>query len=185
MNTAPVDDAAMTLATPSSGRAALAWAAAGIAGLVAVVPLDQRVRGDAAPNGIVSYELAGTADRARATLDQWASDSVLGVAKAMMLIDLVYPLVYGYALFVGLRWASSRVGSSAWLGRLGWLAVGAAAADYVENGALIWQLWTGRTTAFSAGLAATAAWVKFSLILVCLMVILALVAVRLGRRRAR
>ena len=59
-----------------------------------------------------------------------------------MAIDLAYPLVYGYALLLGLHWAAARSGRTTWLPRLRWLALGAPAADYVENVCLIWQLWT-------------------------------------------
>jgi hypothetical protein len=167
-----------------SGRVALARAAAAVAGLLAVIPLDQRVRGAAAPRGIVSYELAGTADRARAILDQWADGSVVGVAKAMMLIDLAYPLIYGLALLTGLRWAATKAGRAPWLRRMSWMAIAAPAADYVENAALIGQLWTDRATTLSAGLAAAAAWVKFALIIACMLSIAALVVLRFARRRA-
>lgn len=165
--------------TPT-GRTALAWAAATVAGLFAVVPLDQKLRGPDAPSGIVSYELAGTADRAAAMLAQWAADAVTGTAKLMMMIDLVYPAVYAYALLVGLRWAAARSGRTALLPRLQWLAIGAAAADYLENACLIWQLRADRATTLSAGVAAGAAYLKFALILASVVAI-ALLALR--RRR--
>lgn len=168
-----------------TGRSALGWAAAAVAGLLAVVPLDQRLRGTAAPRGILSYELAGTPDRAASMLAQWASDAVTGTAKLMMAIDLAYPAVYGYALFVGLRWAATRSGRASLVPRLRWLAIGAAAADYLENACLIWQLWSGRATTLSAGTAAGAAYVKFALILAGVAVV-ALLAFsgRAGRPRS-
>lgn len=166
-----------------SGRVALAWGVAGVAGLLAVAPLDQHLRGTAAPSGIVSYELAGTAARARAILDQWSAGSVVDTAKTMMLIDLAYPLIYGYALFIALRWAAARAGRPGQGRGLGWLAIGAAAADYVENAALIWQLWADRATSLSAGLAAGAAWVKFALIVASLVAVAALVIRRIRSRR--
>lgn len=165
-----------------SGRTAAWWGLAAVVGLLAVLPLDSRLRGTAAPNGIVSYELAGTPERAQAMLAQWAGDAVTGVAKVMMGIDVVYPALYGAALVVALRWAAARAGRPRAGRALSLLAIGAAAADYVENAALIWQLWADRATTFSAGLAAGAAWVKFALITLSLVAILVLA---LRRRRAR
>ena len=130
------------------------------------------------PHGIVGYEVAGTAERAGAILEQWASSAVTDTARLMMAIDLAYPLVYGYALLLGLHWAAARSGRTTWLPRLRWLALGAPAADYVENVCLIWQLWAMRASALSAGLAAGAAYLKFALIVAALVAI-----ARLSRRR--
>lgn len=169
--------------TPSGGlgvrgRTAAAWALAAVGGLLAVIPLDQRLRTGADPHGIVGYEVAGTAERAGAILEQWASSAVTDTARLMMAIDLAYPLVYGYALLLGLHWAAARSGRTTWLPRLRWLALGAPAADYVENVCLIWQLWAMRASALSAGLAAGAAYLKFALIVAALVAI-----ARLSRRR--
>ncbi|MBL8930683.1 MAG: hypothetical protein JNL54_11205 [Kineosporiaceae bacterium] len=161
---------------PSSGTGvrgvtAVAWAVAAVGGLLAVMPLDQRLRIGPAARGIVSYEVAGTARRAGAILEQWASSAVTGTAQLMMAIDLAYPLLYGFALLMGLRWAAARSGRTSRLPRLRWLALGAAGADYVENACLIWQLWAERATSASAGIAAGAAYLKFALILAALAAI--------------
>ncbi len=75
---------------PSGRRAALLGALALVV-LVAQQPWNERLTGSAAPHGIVSFEVAGTAERAGAMLEQWAAAGETSTAWWLMAIDLGYP----------------------------------------------------------------------------------------------
>ena len=171
---------------PSTSRKPWFWTfLAGTLILFAVFRvLDAPLRTTAAPNGIVSFELAGTPFQAQAIIDSWheaafLASSVAGqpvpglVSRAYAFatfglgIDYLFMPVYATALALGILLASGRHGSwfrtfGAWLG---WGAYTAALFDAVENYALarmllinqVWSPWP-ETAAFSAS-------VKFLLLL--------------------
>jgi hypothetical protein len=106
-------------------------------------PLHEDVTGES----IVDFELAGSVDRATDILAAWESEDVIGDAKAIQVFDLVYPLIYSFALAglcVGAAGAWRRRGYDGWA-RIGiamaWVAFAAAAFDYVENLGLMISLW--------------------------------------------
>src|SRR5215210_7806041 len=84
-------------------------------------PLHEDVTGES----IIDFELAGSVDRADEILAAWRSEDVIGDAKAIQVFDLVYPLIYSFAL-AGLCVAAA----GAWRrrGRLGWARLGIAMA---------------------------------------------------------
>ncbi|PWB69246.1 MAG: hypothetical protein C3F07_19975 [Anaerolineales bacterium] len=117
--------------------------------------LDQPLRTPAAPNGIVSFELAGSVERARAITDEWKKSSLLLSATAgqpnpdivnvpyafaafSLGIDYLFMPFYSFALAFGTLLAASK--HTGWLKSLGAVAgYGAFAAalfDAVENYAL-------------------------------------------------
>jgi hypothetical protein len=161
-------------AYPNGRRAALLGAAA-LGLLVAQQPWNAVLTGPAAPHGIVSFELAGSAAQADAMLAQWTAAGVTGTAWWLMAIDLGYPILYAVALDRALAWAT-RGRPSRW--RLA--PLGAAAMDYAENAALIAQLAQGRGSGWAAAVAAGAAFGKFVLILMSVTVVI----VSVVRRRA-
>jgi hypothetical protein len=99
---------------------------------------------DAAPQGIVSYELAGSASRAQEILDSWDA-SALAHAGFSLGFDYVYLLSYSAAIGLACVWLADAL-SGRWrrLALLGlWLAWGqwlAALLDAVENAALLAML---------------------------------------------
>jgi hypothetical protein len=137
--------------------------------------LDQPLRTSAAPNGIVSLELAGTPERAFQILLSWAAlDSrqpdILRIQAYLFAafglgLDYLFMPVYAFALAFGTLLAAQR--HSGWIRSLGALAgYGAFAAalfDAVENFAL-WQVLLGAYASPYPGIAALCATVKFALI---------------------
>jgi hypothetical protein len=146
--------------------------------------LDAPLRTPAAPNGIVSFELAGTPFQAQAILDSWretaslasdvAGEPVPGmVSRAFTFsafglgIDYLFMPVYATALALGILLAAGRhkgwfftVG--AWLG---WGAYAAALFDALENYALARMLLMNEVWSPYPEVAAFSASVKFGLLL--------------------
>ena len=106
-------------------------------------PLHEDVTGES----IIDFELAGSVDRADEILAAWRSEDVVDDAKAIQVFDLIYPLIYSFALAGGCIAAAGawrRRGNVGW-GRVGiamaWVALLAAVFDYVENLGLGISLW--------------------------------------------
>ena len=152
--------------------------------------LDQPLRTEAAPNGIVSFELAGTPLAARAILDSWKqlslllsstrepSPDIVNVAYAYAAfglgLDYLFMPVYSLALAFGtLLAAGKHVGRVKMLAVVaGYGAFAAALFDAVENYALF-RVLLGESQSSDPAIAAFCAIVKFGLlafgILVCLI----------------
>ncbi|MEM7435263.1 MAG: hypothetical protein AAF436_08945 [Myxococcota bacterium] len=99
--------------------------------------LDVPLRGEFAPWGIVSFELARTPMRALSILLQWQSDSALGHATLILVVDFVYLVVYGGFLGTLALWLGALLGDQTWSARAAWAAVGAAGCDVLENAMLL------------------------------------------------
>ena len=128
--------------------------------------LDTPLRTAAAPNGIVSYELAGNIKSAAEILASWDASAQLFAAFGLGL-DYLFMPAYALALSFGILLAAGRhAGWFAKLGApLGWLALAAALFDAVENFAL-WQFMLGDFQALWPRLAAVCATIKFTFLLV-------------------
>ena len=101
----------------------------------------------AAPMGIISYELAGTAAQAQSILDSWDSLTQLHASFALG-FDYVFMLAYSTAIALGCVMAASVLGSRGWplagIGAgLAWAQWLAAGFDAVENFALTAMLFGG------------------------------------------
>jgi hypothetical protein len=106
--------------------------------------VDEPLKTDAAPQGIISYELAGSVPCAQEILDSWDA-SALAHAGFSLGFDYVYLLAYSTAIGLACVWLadalSGRWRRLAWLGL--WLAWGqwlAALLDAVENASLLAML---------------------------------------------
>jgi len=145
--------------------------------------LDQPLRTPVAPNGIVSFELAGNAQTARAITDSWKQTSLLpgsvagqpnpdlvnvpyAVAAFGLGIDYLFMPVYSLALAFGTLLSMARhAGRFRSFGAVaGYGAFGAALFDAVENYAL-WQVLLGSFDSGYPAIAAFCATIKFALIL--------------------
>ena len=150
--------------------------------------LDQPLRTDAAPNGIVSFELAGTPQAARAITDSWKGMSLLlssvadqpdpnvvnvpyAFAAFGLGFDYLFMPMYALALAFGTLLVAQK--HAGWMHLLavvaGYGAFVAALFDAVENFAL-WQALLG---AFESGYPAVAAFcatIKFGLLIFGLVV---------------
>lgn len=127
--------------------------------------LDSPLRTAAAPNGIVSYELAGEIKPAAEMLASWDGRAQLFAAFGLGL-DYLFMPAYALTLALGILLAAGR--HAGWFGRLGaplgWGALSAALFDAVENFSL-WQFLLGDFQALWPRLAALCATVKFGLLL--------------------
>lgn len=153
--------------------------------------LDQPLRTDAAPNGIVSFELAGDSLTARAITDSWKQlslllSSVAGqpnpdivntpfvLAAFGLGLDYLFMPTYAIALAFGTLLATQK--HRGWINSVGALAgYGAFAAmlfDAVENFALLRILLGAYQSSYPA-IAAYCATVKFGLLIFGLLVCLA------------
>jgi len=99
--------------------------------------LDTPLQTDYAPNGIVSFELAGSPQNAAHMVLTWSGEAMMNAAFGLG-IDYLFMPIYAFALAFGTLLAAGRHGG--WLKSLGAVAgYGAFAAplfDAVENYAL-------------------------------------------------
>ena len=145
--------------------------------------LDAPLRTSAAPNGTLSFELAGTPFQAQAILDSWNEmpylfSDVIGKSVPGMVspafsfaafglgLDYLFMPVYATALALGILLAAGR--HTGWFARLGsWLGWGAYAAalfDAVENYSLARMLLMNQVWSPYPEVAAFSATVKFRLL---------------------
>jgi len=118
-------------------RAALTAAVAAV-----LILAGRGLRGEAlgnplvAPNGIVSLELAGTAERAGEIIELWTAGGVVGAARSSLWMDFGFIVLYTATLAMWVRWAMARKERAWWraVGRVALVVVIAAAmADVAEN----------------------------------------------------
>lgn len=166
-------------ATDATRNLPLFWPAFALALLVmaAFRVIDVPLQTPSAPNGIVSYELAGSAPAAQAMIDSWDAQARLYAAFGLGL-DYLFMLSYALAIGLGAAWAGRQLGSGRrWpvsLGRvLAWGLGLAALLDAVENIALLKMLLVGTASAPWPAVAAVCATIKFALVLAGLVYVLA------------
>lgn len=138
--------------------------------------LDQPLRTDAAPNGIVSFELAGTPERAFQIMVSWEPVNFQGpdivrvkgylIAAFGLGLDYLFMPTYALALALGALLAAGR--HKGWINLFGvmtgWGAFGAAMFDAVENYALF-RVVLGEYFSPYPEIAAFCATVKFVLLI--------------------
>lgn len=154
---------------PEARRAPLLWSLLGLTVAIgaAIAVADGRLRTEAAPWGIVSFELAGTGARARGILESW--DEAARINAAFILgIDYLFLVVYasGLALVcvMGADALKKRGLPGAALGApLGWGQWLAGLLDATENAALLGVL-RGFDEALWPQLARLCAQAKFGLV---------------------
>jgi hypothetical protein len=170
---------------PSTSRKSLFFAfLAGTLILFAVFRfLDTPLRTSAAPNGIVSFELAGTPSQAQAIIDSWhemaylvssvAGEPVPGLisrshsfAAFGLGVDYLFMPIYATALALGILLAAGR--HPGWFANMGvwvgWGAYAAALFDAVENYSLARMLLMNQIWSPYPEVAAISASVKFLLL---------------------
>ena len=121
-----------------------------------------------APYGIVSFELAGTPERAQAIIESWDERARLFAAFSLG-YDYLYMLAYSTVLGLGCILAAQAIRSVEWpLAALGiplawgmWLA---ALFDAVENLSLILILLAGASSGIWPAVARQCALIKFGLL---------------------
>jgi hypothetical protein len=159
-----------------------------IALTIVLQAVDAPLKTPAAPQGIVSYELAGTTAAAQGILDSWDADARVHAGFSLGL-DYLYMPVYALTIGLACAWAARVLGGRRrGLGSLGrWLAFGlglAALLDAVENYALTTMLFSAAADPWPA-VARWCATGKFALIVVGLVYALAGFIFWLMTRRSR
>lgn len=127
--------------------------------------LDPPLQTEAAPQGIVSFELAGSQLKADEIIASWDATARLYTAFGLG-FDFLFMPVYATAIALGVLLASGRhpgrfASVGAWVG---WGAFLAAIFDAAEN-ICLFNLLLGNSGANYAGMAAFYATLKFGLIL--------------------
>jgi hypothetical protein len=180
------------LSRMSSGtRSKTFWVllAATIAWTILLALIDGPVQTDAAPIGMVSFELARSSESAQAMLDSWNHHAQLHLALSLGL-DYVYLLLYSSTIAVACLWvvdvpaskARGVMGSMIPVGNtMAWMAWGAALLDAVENYALFKVLLTGPSAPWPA-LAFGFALVKFIVLAVTISFVVSMAVYRLTKR---
>lgn len=158
--------------TRRRGLALAAAAAATVAAELPLVLVNGPLTNDAAGSGIVSLQLAGSADRATAIVEAWRADDVLHLAGFSLGLDFLLMPLYAVVIAGLCVWAAGR----GWLPALGaalaWGAFAAAGFDAVETGGqLLLVDDPGRDGL--AGLVRVAALSKFALLIAALLYVLA------------
>jgi hypothetical protein len=155
------------LAQPQQKRAFFLLLALTLALMIWLRVLDRPLQTGAAPQGIVSFELAGTLANAQAILDSWDAEARV-YAGLSLGIDYLFMVAYAGAIGLGCALIGGRLSSRRKrLGALGgWLAWGLIAAgllDALENFSLIRTL-LGSTEALWPSITRWSATGKFLLI---------------------
>lgn len=142
----------------------LALAATLIVMAVFRMVLDPPLQTSAAPNGIVSFELAGSQLKADEILSSWDATAQLYAAFGLG-FDFLFMPIYATAIALGVLLAAGRhPGKFASLGVwVGWGVYAAALFDAAEN-ICLFNLMLGNSGPNYAGMAAIYASLKFGLI---------------------
>jgi hypothetical protein len=122
---------------------------------------------EAAPFGVVSFEIAGTVEKAQQILASWDEDTQRRAAFGLGL-DFLFIVVYASTIAFGCGMAAQVLQQSGWpLAKLGnWLAWGALLAallDMIENIALTVQIF-GTVASPWPAIAQGCAFLKFGLV---------------------
>jgi hypothetical protein len=150
-------------------KAPVFWGLAGFAAALMVVfgVVGAPLTTAAAPQGIVSYELAGTVGQAQAILDSWDGHARL-VAAFTLGLDYLFMPVYSTAIGLACAWSAARqtrrgrrlAALGAWVVAAQWAA---ALFDAAENIGLTVMLLHGVAAPWPA-VSAVCATIKFALI---------------------
>jgi hypothetical protein len=142
------------------------------AGAVTLSALDAPLRTEASPWGIVSFELAGSVERAGLMIESWDERARLYAAFSLG-FDFLYLVLYSTTLAFACVWGARVFARRGWplagLGAgLAWGQWGAAGLDALENAAL-WRLLAGPVVAPWPEFARWCATPKFALVLAGLL----------------
>lgn len=131
--------------------------------------LDQPLRTNSAPNGIVSFELAREVESAQSIVDSWDVSARLFAAFGLG-FDYLFMPTYALALSLGLLIAvGNKINRYAiFAGWMGWGVFVAALFDAMEN-YMLWRVLTGDIISPYPEIAAICATIKFILLILGLV----------------
>lgn len=174
---------------PHSKRKPLFWSlfAATLAWMAIMQITSLPLITDAAPQGIISFELAGSFGAVKWMLVSWDAQAKMFAALGLGL-DYVFMLLYSTTIALACLWAGETLRLAGWpLARIGpglaWGQWAAAALDAIENFALIMVLFGGLTFSRWPELARACALLKFGLIFAGLVYAFFGLAAYITRRR--
>ena len=127
--------------------------------------IDLPLQGESSPEGIVSFELAGTPHQALRILLEWKSRSALGYARLSLIVDFIYLVIYSLFFSSLAVWVGARLGDAKWSVRAAWAVTLAAALDVLENGVLLYELNRFTSPSPYPQVAASFALTKFALLI--------------------
>jgi hypothetical protein len=169
-------------------RALIVSAAASVAIFGVLLALDVRMM-DAGGPGIVGFEVAGTEARAAEILADWGSKGI-DAAKASLWIDYAYIAAYGTFLVLASSATRDLALARGWRRMAAWgvavipFAAAGAAFDAIEDVGLLLAV-NGHGGALAPRLAQVCASLKFALLAVTIVYLLAGLVLRLRDRRAK
>lgn len=151
---------------------------------VVLSSIGQSLKNQTAPQGIISFELAGSESRAEQIVSSWAEPSRYDAFLSIG-IDYLFLCVYPLAISLACVVASARLTRYRALAKtgaaLGWLVLGAGLLDAVENFAMIRMLKSTEGDAWPM-LAKWCAIPKFGLVALGILYVLLAVLLLVSRR---
>lgn len=124
---------------------------------------------------IVQFEIAKTVNKAQAIIDDWKNTGKYELGVKSTYFAYVFMVLYTVAIALGCRFLSVCTGNEILIkgGRgFAWLIFGATICDVIENIALSRTL-QGDISQWNVSIAYNLARIKFSIVIVCLLFILA------------
>jgi hypothetical protein len=108
---------------------------------IALSSIGHTLKNEIAPQGIISFELAGSASRANQIVNSW-SDAVRHDAFLSLGLDYLFLCIYPFAISLACHLAANKDKESGLMrGRLGaalsWIVIAAMPLDGIENYSLI------------------------------------------------
>lgn len=150
----------------------IAFTAAALTVMVSLRIVDEPLQTDAAPNGIISFELAGDVETSYAVLESWDQPAKSHAAFSLGL-DFLFLITYATAISLACIWAArlNMKSLAGWGSILAWGQWIAALFDGLENTALFIMLSQAPVSPWPS-IAQVAAIIKFALIALGLIYIL-------------
>ena len=162
-----------------------------VALMVILVVLDGPLRNDVAGSGTITFELAGSPERAAEIVTSWEATGDKTRAAFALGLDFLYALLYAFAIAGACLAIGRRLRKRGWrrLGALdvplAWFAIAAGLLDWTENAALAVVL-IDRPASPWPEIALACATPKFVLIAVAILYVLAAgVASLVGKTRVK
>ncbi|HLI93171.1 MAG TPA: hypothetical protein VKU83_06165 [Puia sp.] len=124
---------------------------------------------------LIQFEIAKTADKAAAIIRDWKNAGKYELSVQSTYFAYIFMVLYTVAIALGCRFLSACTGNLIMIkGGKGfsWLIVGATACDLVENMALSRTI-RGQISQWNVTLAYDLARVKFSIVIICILFMLA------------
>ncbi|MFA5668098.1 MAG: hypothetical protein WC967_02565 [Balneolaceae bacterium] len=142
--------------------------------------INSQIITDAAPSGIVSYELAYSQENFESIHQSW-SEQQFRYAALSLGFDYLFLVLYPITIALGIVMLSNKLGYFKIGKALAWLVISAGVLDAIENYSLI-QLLTSHFELHWAHLSFWAASIKFTIVGIGLLYLIVGVGISLARK---